>query len=1097
MSQSLPAVQPADEVTSPNIKRLVDELYMQLQSLKSRYLLQPTPFDFMATRSVKAISEFYNEYRENMIGCLWEFPSTPRNENGLTYFPNNQTHEKTINLDSDRSKIAVSYWIFRMRIEGITNDLAAKTGEQTSYELGLDFESPRMNFKVRDRLVNMISKRFTFLAPQILLSIIIDRALGNLISNGFDPRYPPKQSGVSWSFRNHYCFPQAFFSKWTISEILQCHRALDNQDLRVELKPDSECRYRCLRSSIKFKLSCATDLYKTRSLSVNDIQVVSMLGPKTIGWTWRCTSSFPSSKLPNLRYALKGTGKVELNNWKETELEALDKSLNLSNEKIDSKIREADIEEGEIVETISISEVASPTEESRPVNIEASNNKKANPYKSAIEKLVHEHGNREFLEPRDEPWLRLLLYRLFESCNFERPPTSKDNGISSTSLSTQSSATLASALSIPSVSSKTAKPRAQVPSSKEVMIAPETNVSPTVLQIREEFADRQSKIFNSFYREILDRCILEAKELLEGQHAPQTATVNTKLIEVGQEKVALEDETLILQDQLERKSNERNKSKDEFVIKNTDTQKYIDSLCLERTTAEKERENAEGESLALLENGKTLQRELNQSKARLDEMDLANSSLVQQIEELSKEKSEAEANSMEWKEKFEAKKYEMDSKFGEWSQAFTEINTRRLELKEEMKILGGYIPKLRAMNVAGIASAQKTGERIGREMVLQDLKFSQGEEFEAIKRAHLEHIQLVRNTEYYRGLKDGQSTQINEKRSKSVTANPIMDQKESVPPDQNIDQNMHKQIVVGVSGYRPIAPKRLAHSLIQPVSIQPALIRSAPIQSVPIQSPVPSTPVPVSFNHFDFHYELGQLPQSPGPEIIPSKLSVFNHAFLQKVFGKHGALLLIRDLDDKVFAGNEYPTFLNTVQGHAVCIGQYRIFKLLVNDRSLNFLGLEFKDYLLKNQFKLERGKKWSKKQFGNRQAIKSIHSLLTAVEKDCIKTSWTVFEYVGFDLESYEALLTQYSQIEPFCNRKKGIPLIDVDGGFEHTFLNELLTSSSLSKKRVHDVEDSSESERKWLKMSHDDGTLKSTSVQELDDDSTIVMDVSPRRLR
>ncbi|KAJ8071728.1 hypothetical protein OCU04_002044 [Sclerotinia nivalis] len=1084
-----------------------------------------------------------------MIGCLWEFPSTPRNENGLTCFPNNQTHEKRFIWVSIDQTLPSLTGFSECALRELRMILQQKSGnkrvrvkclspfEHRGYELGLDFESPRINFKVRDRLVNMIN-----------------RALGNLTSNGFDPRYPPKQSGVSWSFRNHYCFPQACFSKWTVSETLQCHRALDNQDLRVELKPDSEWRYRCLRSSIKSKLSCATDLYKTRNLSVNDIEVVFMLGPKTIGWAWRCTSSFSSSKLPNLRYALKGTGKVELNNWKETELEALDKSVEqgwlylepINSTSKDSKIRDADIEDGEIVETMPISEVASPIDEVGLRNIEASNNKRANPHKSAIEKLVHEYGNREFPEPRDEPWLRLLQkhgiskadytdWLKLESCNFERPPTSKDNGISSP---TQSSATLPSALSIPSVPLKTAKPGAQVSNENEVMIVRETSVSPTMLQIREQFVNRQSKTFDNVYGQLLDRCILEAKELLEEQHTVQMATLNTKLLEVGQEKVALEDQTLILQDRLEKKSNELDKSKDEIAVKNADTKKYIDSLFHENTTAKKEKESAEAESLAFLENGKTLQRELNESKARRDEMELANSSLVQQMEELTKGKNGAEANSMEWKEKFEAKKYEMDSEFGKWNGAFTEINTRRLELKEEMKTLKDCISKLRAINEAEIASAQKTRERVGREMALQDLKFGQEKEFEAIKRAHLEHIQLVRNTEYCRRLEDGQSTQTNEKRLQSLATNPTMEQKESTPRDQNMDQNMDEQIAVGFAGYRQIAPKRLAHSPMQP----------APIQPVPIQSPVASTPVLVSVNHFNFYYELGLLPQSPGPEIIPSKLSVFNHAFLEKVFGgytnfwnnvnmqlmlehkprrrnnndvcwprilkihndtapgfdlrqrpsigKHGALLLIRDLDDKIFVGNEYPTFLNTVQGHAVYIGQYKIIKQIVNDPSVHPLGLEFKDYLLKNQLKIERGRSWSKKQFGNRRPIKNIHSMLTAFEKDCIKTSWTVFEYVGFDLKSYEALLTKYSQIEPFCNRKRGIPLVDADGGFEHTLLNEILNSSSL-KKRVHDVEDSSECERKRLKKSHDNGTSKSPSVREIEDDSTIVVDVSPRRLR
>ncbi|EDN93989.1 predicted protein [Sclerotinia sclerotiorum 1980 UF-70] len=1035
MSQILPEVQPAHEMTSPEIKHLIDELYIQLQSLK-----------------MKAISEFYGEYRENMIGCLWEFPSNPTDGNRLTCVPNNQAHEKrliwipidqTLPSIDDFSECTLRELRMILQQNPVKKRVRVKClnhFEHRGYELGLDFTSPRVNCKVRDRLMVMIY------------------------------------------------------------------------------------------------------LYKTKGLSVNDIEVVFMMGPKAVGWTWCCTGDFSSSKLPNLRNAVEVTGKVELNNWKETELEALDKSveqgsvylepinstskggkftttlrfLDLSDENIDSEIRDADIEEGEIVETISISEVSSRTDEARLSNIETSDDERANPFKSLIGKLLHEHGTREFPEPQDEPWLRILQkhgipkadytnWLKFDSCNFERPPTPKDNGISSTSLLEQPSSTLQSALPIPSVSFQKAKPKAQVPSSNEMMSLAETSVPTTVLQIRQEFVDHQSNIFDSVYGQLLERCTLEANELLEERHNFQIATLNTKLLEVGQEKIALEDQTLILQDQLKKKSNELNKLKDEFMVKNADTQKYIDPLCLERTTA-KEKEKVEEESLALLENGKPLQRELNESKARLDEMDLANSKLSQEIEELNKEKNEAKANSIMWKERFEAKSWEMDSKFAEWRQAFTNMNTWRLEMAKKMNNLKSCIPELTAMNEAWIASAKKIGERIGREMALQDLKFDQEKEFDAIKRAHLEQIQLVWNTEYYRGLRDGQGSQINEKISKSMAANPTMDRKELVKLGQNMDQNMHKQMAVGASGCSLIAPKRFAHSPMQ----------SYPIQPAHIQSPVISTSAPVSVDHFNFDYELGLLPQSPGSGIIPSRLSVFNHAFLREVFDglqqdfwsndnmqlmldrKHGALLLIHDLDEKVFVGNEYPIFLNTVQGHAVYIGQYKIVKQIVNNPSVHPLGIKFDNYLGKNQLKTQRGICWSKEQFGNKRPFRGVYDMLVGLEKDRIETSWTVFEYVGFDLENYEKLLLWYSQIEPFCNRKKGIPLIDVEGGFEHGFLNELLVSSSL-KKRMSDAEDLSGGDRKRVKMSRDDGILKSSSVQEVEDldDSTIVVNVSPRRFR
>ncbi|KAF7944715.1 uncharacterized protein EAE97_005348 [Botrytis byssoidea] len=172
--------------------------------------------------------------------------------------------------------------------------------------------------------------------------------------------------------------------------------------------------------------------------------------------------------------------------------------------------------------------------------------------------------------------------------------------------------------------------------------------------------------------------------------------------------------------------------------------------------------------------------------------------------------------------------------------------------------------------------------------------------------------------------------------------------------------------------------------------------------------------------------------------------------------GQHGALLLIHGLDVNSLGIESiptkgHPTYLNTVQGRAIFI-------------------------------------KWFQKENVHSWATTTIelNQLIAEFKKGTIRTNWTVLELVGFDLEHYEGLLERYAQIQPFCNRRKGIPLKDVQGGFEHSFLNELL---STSMKRACDVEDECKSERKRLKSSQRIEMLKRLSDHrpEFEDSDTI----------
>lgn len=387
---------------------------------------------------------------------------------------------------------------------------------------------------------------------------------------------------------------------------------------------------------------------------------------------------------------------------------------------------------------------------------------------------------------------------------------------------------------------------------------------------------------------------------------------------------------------------------------------------------------------------------------------------------------------------------------------------------------------------------QTAGQLVDQKVALQDTKSSRPDVFTIIKQDHLQNILSVRDIEYNRGLKDGQSTQVNEGRSQVLSASAIIGQELPSLQSQDKEQKLDEKIVANRTELGIKAPDR------------------------PKNPPVQATSAPKVVQPFNLEYELGLLPQSPGSKIFPSKLSVFNHTFLKQVYGgdayfwnnmelameigpphdmyqnrilkihndsqpsmyfgqrpimgQHGALLLIHSLDVnsldiESIPTKGHPTFLNAVQGHAMYVGNYTVAKQHVNHCYKHLFGLEFIDYLSKNESKTQRFINWFQKETGYRRATTTIepNQLITAFKNGSIRTSWTVLQFVGFDLEHYEGLLKRYAQIQPFCNRRKGIPLKDVQGGFEHLFLNELLSAST---KRVRDIEDECESEKKTIQI-------------------------------
>ncbi|KAG4035491.1 hypothetical protein MFRU_001g02600 [Monilinia fructicola] len=148
--------------------------------------------------------------------------------------------------------------------------------------------------------------------------------------------------------------------------------------------------------------------------------------------------------------------------------------------------------------------------------------------------------------------------------------------------------------------------------------------------------------------------------------------------------------------------------------------------------------------------------------------------------------------------------------------------------------------------------------------------------------------------------------------------------------------------------------------------------------------------------------------------------------------GKHGVLLLIRYLDDKFVPKEEYPTFVNTIDGHAAHAGHYKVVKRHDNDTPVNLSGVEFVPSL----FRYEKGEKFMQEKI----------------------------EYIGFDLKGYKSLLPQFRQVEPLCRLKRGIPLQGVVGRFEHTLMNDILRS--ISKKTVHSVGEGNDGRRERRKI-------------------------------
>ncbi|ESZ98642.1 hypothetical protein SBOR_0880 [Sclerotinia borealis F-4128] len=912
-----------------------------------------------------------------MRGCLWKLPTPSGDDYHLIWIPINQTPRlPSLNELSERSLEILwkSLQHKRVRVRCLTPI------EQRFFEVGWGFDGPSDDHDVRYRLTKMID-----------------------------------------------------FKEWTDLEIRDCNMALNDQDLRVELIPDSDWKHRCLRNSIYSKLSCTT-------------------------------------------------GKVKLHKWEESELEALDKAIErgwlvlepISSNSRDAEIRDDKSEKEGKAQKPSVAEGASPSEKTKSMKVEVPNNKQSNSHGYTIERLLREHGSRGLPDSEDASWVQLLekhgksnadyiqwLEMNRESWKFNpESPMPKRTGSPPISSHTQTPPPLSSSSSI--------EPKSQPLASNHnnLVNVLETTVAPTIPQIRDEFNDLQSNILNQFYGKLLEWHIMEVNESLNERHASEMAVINDKLATVDAQLTQVMGEKSVLVANKSKLEDQLDKFKADLEITREDAQNRICFLRYELTEVYEESKRVKKDNSALGEKAAGLQKELNERNSKLDEMILANSNLSRQIEKLNTEKKQAEASAVKWNEEFKTVKSELNAKCEELSQLVMETTKRQRELEEGNRALEDDILKLRVVNKAEVAIARTSGERIGREQILQDLK-----EFEAMLRAHFDQIQSVRDTEYKRGLKDGQSTGTNEKKLQSLAAAAIMELKESpaklIPSDRFVTQDLHQQSTQSCADHKLTVSEGLAHSSIS------------------------STPAPTIPGEFNVNYEIGLLTPSPGPEIIPSKLSLFNHSFLKDTFGnrsngfwnnmqltleigtnnikgshanwprilkihddrkphpqcyqrpsigKHGALLLINDLDDKCIPDLEYPTFLNTVKRHA---------------------GV-FKDYL----FRYERGRKFFQERTGDRQSKDTVHRsrVRTAFADGSMYTSWTVLQYVGFDLKGYEALLTQYSQSEPFCWRNRGIPLQNVDGGFEHTLLNDILNRAST--KRVRGVGDPSESERKRLKI-------------------------------
>lgn len=119
--------------------------------------------------------------------------------------------------------------------------------------------------------------------------------------------------------------------------------------------------------------------------------------------------------------------------------------------------------------------------------------------------------------------------------------------------------------------------------------------------------------------------------------------------------------------------------------------------------------------------------------------------------------------------------------------------------------------------------------------------------------------------------------------------------------------------------------------------------------------------------------------------------------------GKHGALLSISELFDAAICGMIYPTFLITVDSHALYIGQYRVVKRHLNGP--NEFKSDLHEYLWSTRkgFKFVRAKTPAHENYNNTQTRRK-HRVNTVFSiENGVRTSWTVLQFAGFDFESYE----------------------------------------------------------------------------------------------
>ncbi|KAF7944716.1 uncharacterized protein EAE97_005349 [Botrytis byssoidea] len=193
-------------------------------------------------------------------------------------------------------------------------------------------------------------------------------------------------------------------------------------------------------------------------------------------------------------------------------------------------------------------------------------------------------------------------------------------------------------------------------------------------------------------------------------------------------------------------------------------------------TANDEEEKAATAHSALQAMVKTLRRVLDECDLSRMHLHLVNQDLYQRIENTTKEKSEAEANAKRWKERCDAKHEAMVWHLGILNTMVKDITAQRIELEDEKKEFKEDLPQLCAGKEPGTMNVQTAGQLVDHKAALQNTRSSQPDVFKVLKQAHLQHILLVRDIEYNRGLKDGQSIQVNEGRSQVLSATAIIEQ---------------------------------------------------------------------------------------------------------------------------------------------------------------------------------------------------------------------------------------------------------------------------------------------------------------------------------